>query len=133
MPTNLYGPGDNYHSKIVVFCLRLFGASMRPSRIALKASLAGAVETLCVNSFVDLGGISVRFRALEPHAVSRSFERGHGVDLSIRELADAVAVLRFLSTIHWDTAGQMEPQEAFGCESNCRSWLAGTDSSVCWA
>ena len=41
MPTNLYGPGDNYHPKTAMSFLRFFAASMKPKLTELQRWLSG--------------------------------------------------------------------------------------------
>ena len=49
MPTNLYGPGDNYHPKIAMFPLRSFGDFMKPRCKVQKRSWYGAPASPSVN------------------------------------------------------------------------------------
>ena len=118
MPTNLYGPGDNYHptgSHVLPALIRRF-------HIANKS---GAPSVTCWGSgnplreFLhadDLGDACVF--ALEnwnPSAANAPFDDqgaslaflnvGTGIDLTIRELAKQVATtVGFTGEIHWDTS-----------------------------
>jgi GDP-L-fucose synthase len=107
MPTNLYGPGDNYHptnSHVMPALIRRFheAAERGDASVTCWGSGTPLREFLHVD---DLGEACVF--ALEqwqqvpdelPH-----LNVGTGVDLSIRELAQAVAVATgFAGEIHWD-------------------------------
>jgi GDP-L-fucose synthase len=109
MPTNLYGPGDNYHptnSHVLPALIRRF----------CEAAAAGAPSVTCWGSGTplreflhvdDLGEACVF--ALE-HWQPGSGEVQHlnvgtGVDLTIRELAEAVAAATgYQGEILWDTS-----------------------------
>jgi GDP-L-fucose synthase len=108
MPTNLYGPGDNYHptnSHVLPALIRRFH----------EAKLAGAATVTCWGSgsplreFLhadDLGAACVF--ALEhynpdPQEAVQHLNLGTGIDLSIKELAELVArTVGFSGTIEWD-------------------------------
>jgi GDP-L-fucose synthase len=107
MPTNLYGPGDNYHpqnSHVLPALIRRFH----------EAKASGAAAVTCWGSgnprreFLhvdDLGAACLH--ALEhwrpgPGEITY-LNVGTGEDLAIRELAELVAgVVDFRGTIHWD-------------------------------
>ncbi|MFM8524537.1 MAG: GDP-L-fucose synthase family protein [Cyanobacteriota bacterium] len=108
MPTNLYGPGDNYHptnSHVLPALIRRFH----------EAKAVGAPQVVCWGSgspkreFLhvdDLGSACVF--ALEHWQPSvdalQHLNVGTGVDLTIRELAEAVAeATGFDGEILWDT------------------------------
>ncbi len=109
MPTNLYGPGDNYHpthSHVLPALIRRFH----------EAKLAGAESVTCwgtgtpLREFLhadDLGEACVH--ALERYAPDPSdpvqhLNVGTGVDLPIRELATLVAeAVGYRGEILWDT------------------------------
>ena len=109
MPTNLYGPGDNYHptnSHVLPALIRRF----------CEAAEAGAPSVTCwgtgtpLREFLhvdDLGEACVF--ALEhwqpgPNDIQH-LNVGTGVDLTIRELAEAVAAATgFSGEIRWDTS-----------------------------
>jgi GDP-L-fucose synthase len=127
MPTNLYGPGDNYHptnSHVMAALIRRFHeAAQRPDHGAGTAVICWGSGTP-LREFLhadDLGEACVF--ALEqwdpaapaaPRAIgpdgddlgSLSFLNvGTGIDLSIAELARAVAqATGFAGTITWDTS-----------------------------
>jgi GDP-L-fucose synthase len=109
MPTNLYGPGDNYHpthSHVLPALIRRF----------YEAAEAGATSVTCwgtgtpLREFLhvdDLGEACVF--ALEhwqpgPNELQH-VNVGTGVDLTIRELAEAVAASTgYQGEIRWDTS-----------------------------
>lgn len=108
MPTNLYGPGDNYHptnSHVLPALIRRFH----------EAKLAGAPAVVCWGSGTplreflhadDLGAACVF--ALEhynpdPREAVQHLNLGTGIDLSIRELAELVArTVGYEGEITWD-------------------------------
>lgn len=104
MPTNLYGPGDNYHSAnshVLPALIRRFH----------EAKLAAAPEVVAwgtgspMREFLhvdDLAEACAHLLALEnpPDWVNV----GTGTDVTIKELTEAVAaVTGFAGRIHWDT------------------------------
>ena len=108
MPTNLYGPGDNYHpinSHVLPALIRRF----------YEAKVANASSVTCwgtgspLREFLhvdDLGNACVL--ALEKWSPAPGeptyFNVGTGIDLSIRELAEAVAIATgYQGAIQWDT------------------------------
>ncbi len=124
MPTNLYGPGDNYHpenSHVLPALIRRFheAAERGDARVSCWGTGTPLREFLHVD---DLGEACVF--ALEhwdpdaPDAPRRDgggaggggeplsfLNVGTGVDLSIRELAEAVAAATgFAGRIDWDTS-----------------------------
>ena len=118
MPTNLYGPGDNYHpenSHVLPALIRLFH----------EAKEAGAKSVTCwgtgspLREFLhvdDLGNACVfaleNWSALSSDAPKDDQGKplaflnvGTGVDLTIKELAEQIAaVVGFEGTIEWDTS-----------------------------
>ena len=109
MPTNLYGPGDNYHpenSHVLPALIRRFNEALEANKPSVTCWGTGTPlrEFLHVD---DLGEACVF--VLE-HWTPASNEITHlnvgtGLDLSIRELAEAVAkATGFTGTIHWDTS-----------------------------
>ncbi|MCP9888665.1 GDP-L-fucose synthase [Cyanobium sp. ATX 6A2] len=113
MPTNLYGPGDNYHptnSHVLPALIRRFHeAAERPERgLGTSVSCWGTGTPLREFLHVDDLGEACVF-ALEhwqPGPEDLQFLNvGTGLDLSIRELAEAVAAATgFAGTIEWDTS-----------------------------
>jgi len=109
MPTNLYGPGDNYHptnSHVLPALIRRFheAAERGDACVTCWGSGTPMREFLHVD---DLGQACVF--ALEhwhPGPEEQQFLNvGTGVDLTIRELAEAVAAATgFQGEILWDTS-----------------------------
>lgn len=109
MPTNLYGPGDNYHptnSHVLPALIRRFHEAAE----AVAPSVACWGRGTPLREFLhadDLGEACVfALEHWQPGPDELPFLNvGTGVDLSIRELAEAVArATGFSGTIHWDTS-----------------------------
>ncbi|CAK6686725.1 GDP-L-fucose synthase [Synechococcus sp. CBW1107] len=109
MPTNLYGPGDNYNpsqSHVLPALIRRFH----------EAKLAGAEKAVCWGTGTprreflhvdDLAAASLFcLERWQPTGEEPKFLNvGTGVDLPIRELAELVAhTVGFSGTIAWDTS-----------------------------
>jgi GDP-L-fucose synthase len=104
MPTNLYGPGDNYDP---------LGSHVLPALIRRfhEAKVAGAPSVTCwgtgapLREFLhsdDLGDALVFL--MEHYSAEEFINVGSGQELTIRELAETVArLLSYSGTIHWDT------------------------------
>jgi GDP-L-fucose synthase len=109
MPTNLYGPGDNYHpenSHVLPALIRRFheAADAKAERVICWGSGSPLREFLHAD---DLGEACLfALERWQPGPDELPFLNvGTGIDLSIRELAEAVAsVTGFRGTIHWDTS-----------------------------
>lgn len=109
MPTNLYGPGDNYHptnSHVLPALIRRFheAAEAKANSVTCWGSGTPLREFLHAD---DLGEACVfALEHWQPGPDDLPFLNvGTGVDLSIRELAEAVArATGFSGTIHWDTS-----------------------------
>ncbi len=109
MPTNLYGPGDNYHptnSHVLPALIRRFHEAAERGDASVTCWGTGTPlrEFLHVD---DLGEACVfALQHWQPEPNEQQFLNvGTGVDLTIRELADAVAVATsFQGEIHWDTS-----------------------------
>jgi GDP-L-fucose synthase len=107
MPTNLYGPGDNYHpenSHVLPALIRRFheAAEAKTPSVTCWGSGSPLREFLHVD---DLGEACVfALERWQPGPEELQFLNvGTGVDLSIRELAEAVAqATGFTGAIHWD-------------------------------
>jgi GDP-L-fucose synthase len=116
MPTNLYGPGDNYHptnSHVLPALIRRFheaverGDTMvtcwgsgRPLREFLHVDDLGEACVFALQHWDPAGFDAPRDQRGEPLTF---LNVGTGVDLSIKELAQAVAeVVGFQGTISWD-------------------------------
>ena len=107
MPTNLYGPGDNYHpenSHVLPALIRRFHEAAETNAESVTCWGTGSPlrEFLHVD---DLGEACVfALEHWQPQADDPSFLNvGTGLDLSIRELAEAVAqATGFNGRIDWD-------------------------------
>jgi GDP-L-fucose synthase len=103
MPTNLYGPGDNYDP----LCSHVLPALIRRFH---EAKIAQAPSVTCwgtgtpLREFLhseDLGRALVLL--MRNYSEEQFINVGSGSDLSIRELAETVArVIGYLGEIHWD-------------------------------
>ncbi|EHA62392.1 GDP-L-fucose synthase [Synechococcus sp. WH 8016] len=107
MPTNLYGPGDNYHrtnSHVLPALIRRFQEAADVK--AMSATCWGSGNPLREFLHVDDLGEACVFvlQYWKPKANDISFLNvGTGVELSIRDLAEAVAhATGFSGTINWD-------------------------------
>ena len=109
MPTNLYGPGDNYHptnSHVLPALIRRFHEASERGDATVTCWGTGSPlrEFLHVD---DLGEACLfALEQWQPGPDELQFLNvGTGVDLSIRELAEAVAVATgFQGEIVWDTS-----------------------------
>lgn len=109
MPTNLYGPGDNYHpqnSHVLPALIRRFHEATEANFESVTCWGTGLPlrEFLHVD---DLGDACVfALERWKPGPDELSFLNvGTGVDLTIRELAEAVAsATGFTGTIRWDSS-----------------------------
>ena len=109
MPTNLYGPGDNYHhenSPVLPALIRRFheAAAQNAKSVTCWGSGTPLREFLHVD---DLGEACVFvLQQWQPQVDEPNFLNvGTGLDLSIRELAEAVAeATGFMGDIQWDTS-----------------------------
>ena len=107
MPTNLYGPGDNYHptnSHVLPALIRRFHEAAERGDASVTCWGTGTPlrEFLHVD---DLGEACVfALEHWQPGPGEQQFLNvGTGVDLTIRELAEAVAAATgFQGEIHWD-------------------------------
>jgi GDP-L-fucose synthase len=109
MPTNLYGPGDNYHptnSHVLPALIRRFheAAEANARSVTCWGSGTPLREFLHVD---DLGEACVfALEQWQPGLDELQYLNvGTGVDLSIRELAQALAAATgFAGEIHWDSS-----------------------------
>lgn len=105
MPTNLYGPNDNYHpthSHVVPALIRRLH----------EAKLAGAKSVTCwgdgspLREFLyvdDLANLCVFL--MNNYSSNETVNAGTGKELSIRQLTELVAsVVGYQGEIHWDTS-----------------------------
>ena len=107
MPTNLYGPGDNYHpthSHVLPAMIRRFHEAAEEN--VPSVTCWGTGSPLREFLHVDDLGLACVF-CLEHWSPSQDnlnyLNVGTGVDLTIRELAEAVAkVIDYKGEIYWD-------------------------------
>lgn len=105
MPTNLYGPNDNYHpehSHVLPAMIRRFH----------EAKVAGLKEVICwgdgspLREFLyvdDLANLCVFL--MNNYSGNETVNAGTGKEVSIKELAELVArTVGFQGTIKWDTS-----------------------------
>ncbi len=104
MPTNLYGPGDNYHSEnshVLPALLRRFheAAQVNASSVTLWGTGKSRREFLHVD---DLA--SALLTVLEMENPPDWINAGSGSDVTIRELAELIATITgFKGELLWDT------------------------------
>ena len=109
MPTNLYGPGDNYHptnSHVLPALIRLFheAAERGGARVTCWGSGTPMREFLRVDDLGEACVFALEHWQLGPEE-QQFLNVGTGVDLTIRELAEAVAeATGFQGEIHWDAS-----------------------------
>ena len=118
MPTNLYGPGDNYHptgSHVLPALIRRFHEAKQtnapsvtcwgsgtPLREFLHADDLGEA---CVFALEHWSAQAANAPQDDQGAPLAFLNVGTGIDLSIRELAEQVAgTVDFSGAIHWDTS-----------------------------
>ena len=114
MPTNLYGPGDNYHpenSHVIPALLRRFDEALRDGarEVTIWGSGSPKREFLHVD---DMAAASVHVMELPPEVYQAHTQPmcshinvGTGEDCSIRELAETIArVTGFEGRLVWDTS-----------------------------
>ena len=109
MPTNLYGPGDNYHptnSHVLPALIRRFHEAAERGDATVTCWGTGSPQRDFLH-VDDLGEACVfALEEWQPGPNELQFLNvGTGVDLSIRELAEAVAAATgFQGEIVWDTS-----------------------------
>jgi GDP-L-fucose synthase len=110
MPTNLYGPGDNYHpqnSHVMAAMIRRFHEAKEANAPSVTCWGTGKPmrEFLHVD---DLGEACVHALEIynpEPADLVQHLNVGTGVDLQIQELAEVVAdAIGYKGKILWDTS-----------------------------
>ena len=114
MPTNLYGPGDNFHpenSHVVPALMRRFheAAERGDETVTVWGSGTPMREFLHVD---DMAAASVHVMNLDQETYEANTDPmlshinvGTGVDCTIRELADTMAeVTGFKAKLEWDTS-----------------------------
>lgn len=118
MPTNLYGPGDNYHpthSHVMAALIRRFHEAEAQKRPVVHCWGTGTPRREFLHVEDLASAVLYCLKHWDPDApdAPRTTEGkrleflnvGTGCDLSIRELADLVArKTGYTGTIHWDAA-----------------------------
>jgi GDP-L-fucose synthase len=109
MPTNLYGPGDNYHptqSHVLPALIRRFHEAVQShdSKVVCWGSGEPRREFLHVDDLADASVFCLE--NWQPATDEIQFVNvGMGQDLTIRELAEKIAsAVGFLGDIEWDTS-----------------------------
>jgi GDP-L-fucose synthase len=108
MPTNLYGPGDNYHptnSHVLPALIRRFheAAERGDASVTCWGSGAPYREFLHADDLGEACVFALERWSPEPNDL-QYLNVGTGVDLTIKQLAEAVAVATgFQGQILWDT------------------------------
>ena len=105
MPTNLYGPGDNYHPK---------NSHVLPAMIRRfhEARESGTQEVVCwgtgspMREFLHVGDLAhACLHLMDVHNEAGWVNVGTGQDVTIRELAETVAdVVGYRGAIRWDSS-----------------------------
>jgi GDP-L-fucose synthase len=114
MPTNLYGPGDNYHkdnSHVIPALIRKFhdAKQVNASKVVVWGTGSALREFLYVD---DIAMAATHVMELDSSiykkstsAMSSHLNVGTGIDCSIKELADKIAkIVQFKGSITWDTS-----------------------------
>lgn len=129
MPTNLYGPGDNYHpenSHVLPALIRRFHEAAREGRPEVVAWGTGSPrrEFLHVDDLADACAFLLR-QADPPDWINV----GTGVDVTIKELTELVAAtVGFKGRIVWDPSKpDGTPRKLLDVSKLCRlGWKAKT-------
>ena len=110
MPTNLYGPGDNYHpshSHVMAALIRRFSEAARngTEQVVCWGTGSPRREFLHVDDLANAAVFCLERWQHDPSSSEPAFLNvGTGVDLSIKELAEQIAsITGFRGSIHWDT------------------------------
>jgi GDP-L-fucose synthase len=109
MPTNLYGPGDNYHptnSHVLPALIRRFHEAAEANAPSVTCWGTGTPlrEFLHVDDLGEACVFALEHWSPAPGELTY-LNVGTGVDLSIRELAEAVATATdYQGTIEWDSS-----------------------------
>jgi GDP-L-fucose synthase len=109
MPTNLYGPGDNYHpqnSHVLPALIRRFDQALQDAAPQVVCWGTGTPrrEFLHVDDLADAAVFCLESWQPQPQEL-QFLNVGTGVDLPIRELADCVAAaVGYQGEIAWDAS-----------------------------
>ena len=111
MPTNLYGPGDNYHpshSHVMAALIRRFSEAARngADEVVCWGSGSPQREFLHVDDLAAAAVFCLERWQHDPASAEPAFLTvGTGVDLSIKELAEQIAAATgFQGRISWDSS-----------------------------
>lgn len=114
MPTNLYGPGDNFHpenSHVIPALIRRFDEAKKAKAESVTVWGSGSPmrEFLHVDDLADASVflMNIRNELYETHTseMTSHVNIGTGLDCTIKELTSLVAeVIDFKGEIAWDTA-----------------------------
>lgn len=103
MPTNLYGPGDNYDpnsSHVLAALVRRFAEAVRDGKTQVMVWGSGAPKREFLHSSDLARGVEF---LLQHYDNSLPINIGTGIDISIRELAEMIAeITGFKGEIIWD-------------------------------
>jgi GDP-L-fucose synthase len=109
MPTNLYGPGDNYHptnSHVLPALIRRFqeAHALAVPTVECWGSGTPRREFLHVDDLADAVLFCLENWQPDPHEI-QFMNVGTGTDVTIKELAESVAAaLGFAGNITWDSS-----------------------------
>ena len=111
MPTNLYGPGDNYHpshSHVMAALIRRFTEAARngASEVTCWGTGSPRREFLHVDDLASAAVFCLEKWRYSPENDEAAFLNvGTGTDISIKELAELIAIeTGFKGSIEWDTS-----------------------------
>jgi len=114
MPTNLYGPGDNFHPKnshVVPALIRRFHEAKLANASVVKAWGTGKPmrEFLYVDEMaaasIFVMNLDILTYQRESQPMLSHINIGTGIDCTIKELTETVArVVGYQGQIHWDTS-----------------------------
>jgi len=111
MPTNLYGPGDNYHpshSHVMAALIRRFREAVQSGKNQVTCWGTGSPkrEFLHVDDLADAAVFCLENWKYDPQKNDSSFLNvGTGTDISIKDLAELIANLTgYQGKISWDTS-----------------------------
>ena len=115
MPSNLYGPGDNYHpenSHVLAALIRKAHEAKHNGRLSMTVWGSGAPRREFVHSddmaeaaLMVAGLPSAKLFGVLPPDTPPIFNVGAGTDISIRELAELIReVIGFEGELEWDTS-----------------------------
>ena len=104
MPTNLYGPGDNFHpenSHVIPGMLVKFADALAAGEeVTLWGDGSPLREFLHVDDLAE-----ACYTCMQEYDSDEHINVGTGVDVSIKELAETIAdVVGYTGKINWDTS-----------------------------